>query len=57
VQSAVDAALARQGEGAQVLFLKEASITVPRLRGTGYHARSAGPDAPKAGRRGVPEGC
>ena len=32
VQAAVDAALARQGEDAQVLFLKEASITVPRVR-------------------------
>ena len=32
VQSAVDAALSRQGPGAQVLFLKEASITVPRVR-------------------------
>ncbi len=33
VQAAVDAALARQGEAAQVLFLTEASITVPRVRG------------------------
>ena len=32
VQSAVDAALSQQGPGAQVLFLKEASITVPRVR-------------------------
>jgi nickel-dependent lactate racemase len=32
VQSAVDAALAKQGDGAQVLFLMEASITVPRVR-------------------------
>jgi nickel-dependent lactate racemase len=32
VQAAVDAALAECGEGAQVLFLKEASITVPRVR-------------------------
>jgi nickel-dependent lactate racemase len=32
VQAAVDAALARQGEAAQVLFLTEASITVPRVR-------------------------
>ena len=32
VQAAVDAALARQGDDAQVLFLKEASITVPRVR-------------------------
>jgi nickel-dependent lactate racemase len=31
VQTAVDAALARQGEAAQVLFLTEASITVPRV--------------------------
>ena len=31
VQTAVDAALARQGDEAQVLFLKEASITVPRV--------------------------
>jgi nickel-dependent lactate racemase len=35
VQAAVDAALAQQGEEAQVLFLQEASITVPRVRGTG----------------------
>jgi nickel-dependent lactate racemase len=35
VQAAVDAALARQGEAAQVLFLTEASITVPRVRGAG----------------------
>jgi nickel-dependent lactate racemase len=33
VQAAVDNALARQGEAARVLFLTEASITVPRLRG------------------------
>ncbi len=33
VQEAVDAALARQGEAAQVLFLTEASITVPRVQG------------------------
>ena len=32
VQEAVDAALACQGAGAQVLFLTEASITVPRPR-------------------------
>jgi hypothetical protein len=32
VQRAVDAALARCGDGGQVLFLKEASITVPRVR-------------------------
>jgi lactate racemase len=32
VQEAVDAALARQGPGAEVLFLTEASITVPRPR-------------------------
>ena len=32
VQEAVDAALDCQGPGAQVLFLTEASITVPRLR-------------------------
>jgi len=32
VQAAVDEALTRQGSEAQVLFLKEASITVPRLR-------------------------
>jgi len=32
VQAAVDAALARQGPEAQVLFLPEASITVPRVR-------------------------
>jgi nickel-dependent lactate racemase len=35
VQAAVDAALAKQGEEAQVLFLTEASITVPRVRSTG----------------------
>jgi len=35
VQTAVDAALAKHGEEAQVLFLKEASITVPRVRGAG----------------------
>jgi nickel-dependent lactate racemase len=33
VQKAVEAALASQGEAAQVLFLTEASITVPRVRG------------------------
>lgn len=33
LQSAVEAALAKQGDGAQVLFLTEASITVPRVRG------------------------
>jgi lactate racemase len=32
VQEAVDAALTKQGEEAQVLFLMEASITVPRVR-------------------------
>ena len=32
VQEAVDAALANQGSGAKVLFLTEASITVPRPR-------------------------
>ncbi len=32
VQAAVQAALAEQGPGAQVLFLMEASITVPRVR-------------------------
>jgi len=32
VQAAVQAALAKQGPGAQVLFLMEASITVPRVR-------------------------
>jgi nickel-dependent lactate racemase len=32
VQASVDAALAQQGEAAQVLFLTEASITVPRVR-------------------------
>jgi nickel-dependent lactate racemase len=32
VQTAVDAALEQQGPAAQVLFLKEASITVPRVR-------------------------
>jgi nickel-dependent lactate racemase len=32
VQAAVDAALAKQGPEAQVLFLTEASITVPRVR-------------------------
>ncbi len=31
-QEAVDAALAKMGEDARVLFLKEASITVPRMR-------------------------
>jgi nickel-dependent lactate racemase len=35
VQAAVDAALAAQGSGAQVLFLQEASITVPRPRRAG----------------------
>jgi nickel-dependent lactate racemase len=35
VQEAVDAALAKQGDRAQVLFLKEASITVPRVRSAG----------------------
>jgi nickel-dependent lactate racemase len=35
VQEAVDAALAKCGEEAQVLFLKEASITVPRIRHAG----------------------
>jgi nickel-dependent lactate racemase len=35
VQEAVDAALAKQGERAQVLFLKEASITVPRVLSEG----------------------
>jgi lactate racemase len=35
VQQAVDAALAGQGSGAQVLFLTEASITVPRPRSAG----------------------
>lgn len=34
VQSAVDAALAKQGREAQALFLMEASITVPRVRGS-----------------------
>jgi lactate racemase len=33
VQEAVDAALSKTGEGSQVLFLMESSITVPRLRG------------------------
>jgi nickel-dependent lactate racemase len=33
LQQAVDAALAKQGPQAQVLFLMEASITVPRVRG------------------------
>lgn len=32
LQEAIEAALARQGERAQVLFLMEASITVPRIR-------------------------
>ena len=32
VQSAIDTALAEQGEEAQVLFLHEGSITVPRVR-------------------------
>jgi lactate racemase len=35
VRKAVDAALAGQGPGAQVLFLTEASITVPRPRSAG----------------------
>ncbi len=35
LQAAVDAALAAQGSGAQVLFLQEASITVPRPRSVG----------------------
>jgi nickel-dependent lactate racemase len=35
VQSAVNAALIKQGAGARVLFLKEASITVPRVRSAG----------------------
>jgi hypothetical protein len=35
VQEAVDAALDCQGPGAQVLFLTEASITVPRPRSAG----------------------
>jgi len=35
VQTAVDAALAAQGADAQVLFLSEASITVPRARSGG----------------------
>ena len=35
VQEAVDAALACQGPGAEVLFLTEASITVPRPRSAG----------------------
>jgi nickel-dependent lactate racemase len=35
VQAAVDAALLRGGPEAQVLFLTEASITVPRVRGAG----------------------
>lgn len=35
VQEAVDAALACQGPGAKVLFLTEASITVPRPRSAG----------------------
>jgi nickel-dependent lactate racemase len=33
LQTALEAALAAQGPSAQVLFLKEASITVPRIRG------------------------
>jgi nickel-dependent lactate racemase len=33
VQEAVDAALAKQGDHAEVLFMMEASITVPRVRG------------------------
>ena len=39
VQEAVDAALAKQGEQAQVLFLKEASITVPRVLSGWRHRR------------------
>ena len=40
VQAAVDAALAQQGEAAQVLFLTEASITVPRVTRRGLrHSR------------------
>jgi nickel-dependent lactate racemase len=35
VQTAVDAALAQQGAEARVLFLQEASITLPRLRDSG----------------------
>jgi len=35
VQSAVDAALLKQGPNAQALFLQEASITVPRVRRAG----------------------
>jgi nickel-dependent lactate racemase len=35
VQAAVEGALARCGDEAQVLFLTEASITVPRVRGAG----------------------
>ena len=35
VQTALDAALALQGDEARVLFLNDASITVPRLRRTG----------------------
>ena len=35
VQEAVDSALAKQGTEAQVLFLTEASITVPRVVGCG----------------------
>ena len=35
VQDAVDAALAQQGPEAKVLFLTEASITVPRPRSAG----------------------
>ena len=34
VQQAVDAALDKQGPGAQVLFMMQASITVPRVAGT-----------------------
>ena len=33
VQKAVDAALARKGPQARVLFLMDASITVPRVNG------------------------
>jgi nickel-dependent lactate racemase len=40
VQTAVDAALAREGREAKVLFLNEASITVPRVRSTGRRTGS-----------------
>ena len=49
VQQAVDAALEKQGPGAQVLFLMQASITVPRIKGsvgaglTDRKRRSQGP--------------